>query len=260
MRGGASGASAVALNPAGLPLTREVVFEGGYGYRQSDQASLVGVSACDTTAAYPGCIYYDYAGASPALDGMSMRTTTHVGGGAFAYPLTPKVNLGVGAKYFHFDSNEPTLPSSSGFNWDFGALLRLTPLVNFGVAGYNLLGSQSADFPRAIGGGVFARPIPNLSLSFDSRWRMDGASGARYGGGAELLVRTSSGQTGFPIRAGALHDNALGATYLSAGLGLTNMSYSFDVGAHRAISGLDETMVIASLRFYGPREPIAPIQ
>ncbi|MEJ7603905.1 MAG: hypothetical protein WKG01_38850, partial [Kofleriaceae bacterium] len=38
MRGGATGASAIGLNPAGLPLNRELVFEGGYGYRASDSA------------------------------------------------------------------------------------------------------------------------------------------------------------------------------------------------------------------------------
>ena len=35
MRGGATGSSAIGLNPAGLPLNRELVFEGGYGYRAS---------------------------------------------------------------------------------------------------------------------------------------------------------------------------------------------------------------------------------
>ena len=55
LRGAATGGSAIGLNPAGIPLTRELVFEGGYGYRFSDQASLIGVSACDSTAGAPGC-------------------------------------------------------------------------------------------------------------------------------------------------------------------------------------------------------------
>ena len=38
LRGAATGASAIALNPAGLPLNRELVFEGGYGYPLADQA------------------------------------------------------------------------------------------------------------------------------------------------------------------------------------------------------------------------------
>ena len=43
MRGGATGEIAADLNPSGLPLNRELVFEGGYGYRAADSASLVGV-------------------------------------------------------------------------------------------------------------------------------------------------------------------------------------------------------------------------
>src|SRR5262245_12463193 len=57
-RGGATGASARS-NPAGLPLTSELVFEGGYGYRGIDSTSVVSVSACDSTNAAPGCFYYE---------------------------------------------------------------------------------------------------------------------------------------------------------------------------------------------------------
>lgn len=253
MRGGASGASAIALNPAGLPLTRDVVFEGGYGYRASDQASLIGVSACDSTAAMPGCFYYDYAGASPTdLGGAMSHLRTHVAGTTLAFPVSPRVFIGSGLKYFHFDSDMASMPSASGFNWDLGTTVRLTDVVNVGVAGYNLWGEESAQFPRAVGGGVFAHPLPILALSFDSRWRTSG-SGARYGGGAELFLRTNNGQTGFPIRAGALRDNGLGTTYISAGLGVASLKYGIDVAARKAVSGADDTMVIASMRFYGPR-------
>ena len=258
LRGGATGASAAALNPAGLPLSRDVVFEGGYGYRESDSASLVALSACDTTAAIPGCFYYDYAGANPDLGGASGHTSAQVGGAAFAYPLTPRLFLGTGIRYFHFDSSVMGVPSSSGFNFDTGAMLRLTDLVNIGAAGYNLWGSNSADFPRAAGGGVYAHPIPNLGLSFDSRWKLDGSSAARYGGGAELFLKSGNGQTGFPIRAGMLHDGdpMVDATYISGGLGIASLKYAIDVAARHAISGAQhETLVIASMRFFGPRLP-----
>src|SRR6187551_788766 len=78
MRGGATGASAIGMNPAGLPLTHELVFEGGFGYRAADSASLVGVSACDSTVAAPGCFYYSYAGSDPELSGgVTMHRRTH---------------------------------------------------------------------------------------------------------------------------------------------------------------------------------------
>ncbi len=255
MRGGAAGASSIALNPAGLPLSRDVVFEGGYGYRASDQASIVGVSACDSTASVPGCFFYDYAGASPtdpAGTGMTAHTSTHVGGLALAYLVSPRVFLGSTLKYFHFDSNMASAPSASGFNEDIGTTVRLTDVFNVGVAGYNLFGAQSVEFPRAVGGGVFAPPLPSLAISFDSRWRTDG-SGARYGGGAELFLRTNNGQTGFPIRVGGLRDNSLGETYVSGGLGLASMKYGVDIAARKGVSGGSDTMVIASMRFYGPR-------
>src|SRR5262249_55888196 len=76
MRGAATGASAIGLNPAGLPLNRELVFEGGYGYRLDDQASLLGVSACDSTSAVSGCFYYQYAGSNPELGGMTLSRRT----------------------------------------------------------------------------------------------------------------------------------------------------------------------------------------
>ena len=257
MRGGATGASAIGLNPAGLPLNHELVFEGGYGYRLSDQASLVGVSACDSTGPLPGCFYYQYAGASDAL-GMKLSTTTHVAGTSLAYPLSPRVFVGASLKYFHFDSDVMSQPSASGFNWDLGTTVRLTDDLNVGVAGYNLLGASAVQFPRAVGGGVLARPLPILAVSFDARWKLDGdVKGARYGGGAELFLRSSSGQTGFPLRAGALHDSGLGTTYLTGGLGLASMKWGLDLAARRSVSGTRETLIIASMRFFGPRQ-LAP--
>jgi hypothetical protein len=254
MRGGASGATAISLNPAGLPLTREVVLEGGYGYRASDGASLIGVSACDTTVALPGCFYYDYAGSNPDLDGMSLHRHTHVGGYALAYPVSPSVFLGSNVKYFHFASDVMNEPAASGFTFDVGATVRLTPVLSLGVAGYNLWGESSVQFPRAAGGGVFAHPIPILAISFDARWHLDGNQHpARFGGGAELLLRTATGQTAFPIRAGALHDSGLGSTYLSAGFGIASMRYGVDIAGRTAVSGASDNMIIASMRFYGPR-------
>src|SRR5687768_8816411 len=132
MRGGATGSSAIGLNPAGLPLNRELVVEGGYGYRASDEASLFGVSACDSTNAAPGCFYYNYAGAvSPELGGTAMmHRRTHLGGAAFGYPVTPRVFLGSGVKYFSFKDEAMPTANASGWNWDLGMTLRLTDIIN----------------------------------------------------------------------------------------------------------------------------------
>lgn len=253
MRGGATGATAIGLNPAGLPLNRELVFEGGYGYRLSDSASLIGVSACDSTNAVPGCFFYSYAGSSPELGGMELSRTTHIAGTSLSRLLVPRILVGMTAKYFRFSSNVMDEPDAKGFSFDLGATVRVTDMINIGVVGKNLWGSEdSVQFPRALGGGILARPIPTLAVSFDSRWKTNG-DGARFGGGAELFVR--GGRLGFPIRAGALHDNGLDSTYVTGGVGVANLKWTFDVAARREVKGGDETVVLASIRFFGPRLP-----
>ena len=258
MRGGSTGASGIGMNPAGIGLNRELVFEGGYGYRGTDAASLASVSACDSTATMPGCFFYNYAGENPDLGGMSVSRTTHVGGLALSRPITPRVLLGSSVKYFHFSSHMPDEKSASGVNFDLGMTLRMSELINLGVTGYNLWGTESSQFPRAVGGGVLARPIPSLSLSFDSRWRIQGnETGARYGGGIEWFAR--GGQQGYPIRLGALRDNSTKGTYLSAGLGLASYKWGVDLGARRQVQNGKELLVMASMRFYGPREATPPL-
>jgi hypothetical protein len=262
MRGGATGASGIDLNPGGLPLNRELVFEGGYGYRAADSASLVGVSACDSTNAMPGCFFYNYAGSNPELGDMTLHRTTHVGGLALSRMLVPRILIGATAKYYHFTSDMAGDTNASGTAFDLGATVRVTQLINLGVSAQNLWATTaSPQFPRAVGGGLYARPVSALALSFDTRWKLDGSDhSARYGGGAELFLHGDGGQSGYPIRVGALHDNGLGATYLSAGLGFATVTWGIDIAGRREVKGGDETMIIASMRFFGPRLAAPPLE
>jgi len=256
LRGGATGAVGADLNPSGLSLNRELVFEGGYGYRPTDSASLVGVSACDSTNAVPGCFFYDYAGEHPELDGMTSHRRTHVGGVALSRMLVPRLLIGATTRYYHFTSSAPGEANASGTAFDLGATLRLTELVNLGISAQNLWTSTSSpEFPRAVGGGIYAHLASALAVSFDARWKLDGGDrSARYGGGAELFLSGSDGQNGYPIRIGTLHDNGgPGETYLSAGLGFASLNWAIDIAGRRQIQGGHETLIIASMRFFGPR-------
>lgn len=263
LRGGATGVAGADLNPSGLPLNRELVFEGGYGYRASDSASLVGVSACDSTNALPGCFFYNYAGSSPELGGQMGHRTTHVGGLTMSRTIVPRILVGSTVKYYHFDSDMAGETDASGTAFDVGTTIRLTSMINLGASMQNLWATEnSPQFPRAFGGGVYARPLPILALSFDTRWKLDGVDrSARYGGGAELFLSGSHGQSGYPIRVGALHDNnGMGTTYLSAGLGFASMTWGLDVAGRREIRGGDETLLVASMRFFGPRLPTPGVE
>ena len=252
-RAEATGAAAVSLNPAGLPLTREMVFEGSFGYRPFDKASLIGVSACDSTNAAPGCYYYHYAGSTPELDGMSTHRRTHVGGVTLARAISPRVHIGVGAKYVNakggaMDGSEDV----SGFNWDAGAVVRLTDVINVAAVGYNLFGTSNLEIARTLGTGISMRLSPELVAGFDAVWNLDtdGATG-RYGGGAEYFFTSADRSNGYPIRLGAVHDVSTG-TFVTGGLGISTVKYALDVGARRQVREGDELQVIASLRIFAP--------
>lgn len=259
MRGGAVGASAAVLNPAGLPLTNELVFEGGYGYRVTDHASLISASACDSTNAAPGCFYYNFVGASPELDGMEYERRVHTAGFTVSRALSPRVLFGTGAKYFNVTSKLEDEGDDSGFTFDAGLTLRVSDMINLGLVGYNLWGEEAQQFPRAFGGGVALRPFPQLRASFDMLFKTDvpdDAKSGRFGGGIEYFLQPGSRETGFPLRIGGLHDRATDRTYGSLGLGIATTKIGLDVAARRAMRGDDETLVIASLRFYGPRDAV----
>jgi hypothetical protein len=262
LRGDATGSTGPELNPSSISLNRELVFEGGYGYRGSDSASLIGVSACDSTNAMPGCFFYDYAGANPELGGMTLHRTTHVAGVALSRMVVPRILIGATGRYYDFSSDMAGDTSGSGTTFDLGATVRLTNSINFGFAAQNLWSTtRSPEFPRTVGGGLYARPLNPLALSFDARWRVEGADrSARYGGGADLFLSGGDGQDGYSLRGGALHDNGLGATYLSAGLGFSSMSWGVDVAGRREVKGGDETLIIASMRVFGPRLPASGVE
>ena len=254
MRAGATGAMATTLNPSGLPLSQDLVFEGAYGFRPEDGASIVGVSACDSTTAAPGCFYYRYLTASPSVDGMDENRHAHEFGLTMSRAVLPHVLIGGTLKYFDYVSDLMGESNSSGFNWDVGVTFKMNEFVNVGVVGYDLWGQKSTQFPRAVGSGVMARPLPALTLAFDALWNLDatGRTG-RYGGGAEYFLSADNGQMGFPIRAGMVHDVALGGTYVSGGLGIAGIKMGLDVGARKEVDGGNELVVTASLRVFGPR-------
>ena len=64
------------------------------------------------------------------------------------------------------------------------------------------------------------------------------------------MISGGSGQTGVPIIAGVLHDDSLGVTYLSGGLGITTMSFGLDVSARFSVDGPNDTEILASIRLW----------
>lgn len=257
MRADASGSLATNLNPAGVGLTRSVVFEGSYGYRPGDSASVVAASACDSTVPVPGCFYYRYFGAEPTLEGEDYDRRVHEFGMAAARALSQRFILGINVRYFDYESNFMDEKDSSGFAADAGFIMRVGETIQLAGVGYNLLSAESAQYPLGVGAGVTMRPVGALALGLDGTWDLDteAEKTGRYGGGAEYFIESADRQSGYPLRAGAVYDNALDATYVTAGLGFTSIKMGLDVGARKQVDGGDELMIQAGLRVFGPQLP-----
>lgn len=258
MRANAVGALSTTLNPAGLALNRQLVFDGSYGYRPDDGASAVSVSACDSTVEVPGCFYYRYFVAEPEISGSTFRRRVHEFGITGARALTPRLMLGINAHYFDYDSDLSDDSNASGFTGDAGFIFRATDSISVAAVGYNLVSADSEQHPRAAGAGISVAPASRLHLGLDAVWNLDveeGQSTGRYGIGAQYFIQSADQQSGYPIRAGMIHDRQLEGTYVTGGLGFGSVKMGIDVGARKQVDGGDELMVQAGLRLFGPHVP-----
>jgi hypothetical protein len=259
-RADARGASSIALNPAGLALSRELVFEGGFGYRPGDDASVATVSACDSTVPVPGCFYYRYFKAQPSLAGMELTRRSHEAGAVMSRALAPRITVGVTTKWFDYNSDLDDEDDQRGWAVDAGAVVVASDILNVGLVGYNLLAADTPQYPRGIGSGISLRPSESLGISFDGLWNLDaadGEGGGRYGGGVEYYVRKDL-QSGFPLRLGGVYDAGQSAGYITAGVGYMAAKVGLDIGLRKQLSGeqmdgTSELMIGASLRIFGPR-------
>jgi hypothetical protein len=255
MRGSAHGGLSVSLNPAGLALSRQLVFEGSYGFRAEDGATTLGVSACDGTVPLPGCFYYQYFSASPEIAGAEASRRVHEAGTLFARQLSDLVFAGINLKYFDYRTNMPGEEESSGFALDVGTIVRAGEHIDVGLAGYNLVAESSAQYPRGLGSGVALRPIPQLSVAIDGVWNLDAEEGegaGRYGLGAEYFLTAAGGQAGIPLRAGGVYDAGRDGRFLTAGAGYVTRRAGIDAGARYQMSGGDEVILLVSVRLFGP--------
>lgn len=258
-RAEAVGSLSTRLNPAGLSLSRQLVFEGSYGFRPGDDASVVGVSACDSTVPFPGCFYYNYFTAEPSIGGETSRRRFHEFGMSASRAISPQLVLGLGARYFDYESELETETDASGMAFDLGVLFRASDVLNLAAVGHNLYAPDSEQYPRAIGTGLAMRPGGGaFALSADALWHLETAEGrgtGRYGGGIEYFFTGGDRQNGYPLRAGGIYDHGLESAYLTGGVGFATAKVGLDVGARKQVDGGDELMVVAALRVFGPVVP-----
>jgi hypothetical protein len=261
LRASAVSGASTSLNPAGAGLTQAYVLSGTYGFRPKDSATVAGGSVCDsvTSGRLAACAYYTYFSTEPTGGGR----TLHDVGLTLALPLADKVLLGATTRYVNYtEKGTDAMPADGSRDgavvMDFGAIVRLTPTLDLGAVGYNMVGHDTDNFPRGIGTGIAFHPIPALQIGADGVWNLDAAKGTktgRYGAGAEYFITGSGGQQGYPIRAGYVYDAKNGGSYLTAGLGFATPRVAIDAGLRKQVAGDqggDELIVEFGLRVFMP--------
>ncbi len=256
MRAAAIGSLATVLNPAGLALNRQLVFEASYGYRTVDNASIASVSACDSTTPVAGCFYYHYLSAQPEVTGMDSERRFHDGGFTAARAISPQVLVGTNTHFFDYDSTVMGEEDVRGYAVDVGMIFSPSPNLSLASVGYNVIGTEAAQYPRGVAGGMILRPTQGaLGLSLDALWNLDAEKGersGRYGGGLEYFMGSGQG-AGYPLRAGGVYDAATDESFVTFGLGFANAKMGFDIGGRRQVSGDEKELIIqAGLRLVGP--------
>lgn len=256
MRASAVGSLSTVLNPAGLALNSQLVFEGSFGYRDQDSASIASVSACDSTTPVAGCFYYHYLSSEPSLTGMDEKRRLHEGGITASRRISSNLLLGTNTHFFDYNSNVVGEEDVRGYSIDAGLIFQPAPTLSIAGVGYNLIGTDVARYPRAVGTGVSLRPGQgSLGLSMDAVWNLDADKGqraGRYGGGGEYFLGGGQSGAGYPLRAGGVYDAGTDAGYVTLGLGYANSQIGLDIGGRKQVSGDgDELIISAGLRFIG---------
>ncbi|MCP4449309.1 MAG: hypothetical protein GY811_28845 [Myxococcales bacterium] len=256
LRAEATGTSSTVLNPAGLALNRQLVFEGSFGYRDTDKANIGSMAACDSTTPVAGCFYYHYLNAEPGIGDMRLKRRFHEAGVTAARALSPQVVMGTKTHFFDYNSNVEGEEDQRGYSVDMGLIFQPSTSVRIAGVGYNLVGTDSPQYPRGVGTGLVLRPgAGKLGLSLDALWNLDRAEGedtGRYGGGIEYLLAPTP-VAAYAFRVGGVYDDLTNGGYASFGLGYSTPKMGLDIGGRKQVSGDgDELLIQAGLRIVAP--------
>jgi opacity protein-like surface antigen len=165
-------------------------------------------------------------------------------------PLGGDLYLGLTPKYQWLDG--PDGDSMRAFNADVSLFARLSRMVGFGAAGYNLLSSGHHYVqPRAVGVGLSAGDEGGLwRVAFDWRGDFDRQNKltSLLAAGAEVTLADL-----VPVRAGFQKDDTRNASFWSAGVGIaTSNGFGIDVSYRQRLEDPNEFTLAAGLKLLVP--------
>lgn len=251
LRAAGQGRTAAVLNPAGVALVRSYTIEGIFG-RMGDDTTLASMAVCDAvTSPVAACLTYDYFKHQPA----GGERKFHQVGVSTSVPILPSVLFGITQKYVWYDeagtAASPDDNSRDHYAADAGLIVKLGTSFSLAGVGYNLVGADDDQNPRAIGSGVAFGVGGALLVAADARWNLESGDG-RYGSGIEYFFSGDGGQQGVPIRAGYVYDSTGQAQFVTGGLGYVTPRVGIDAGIRKQVSKGDDLAFQFGLRFFLP--------
>jgi hypothetical protein len=247
-RASAASTSAVAYNPAALPMGRLYHIEGFFGYDNDVERWTVGGTIIDsmTNKLAAGLSFRGFLGnGEDGYGGLDGRL-------ALGFPLSEAVAIGLAGRYLSLTREGQTPEGESdtlarGFTGDVALLVQPVEGLRLAALGYNLIDVDSALAPVLLGGSASFSVGEMLSFGGDVLFDMTTFESGQLltGGGVEYLA---GGQ--IPLRLGYRYDRGRHLHSVTAGIGYVDQHIGLDVSLTQDVRGDDATEVLAAVRYF----------
>ncbi len=247
-RASAASTSAIAYNPAGLPIGRLYHLEGLAAYEPSAGRWELGASVIDsmTNKLAAGLSFRGLLGdGESGYSGLDGRV-------GLGFPVSDAFSLGLSGRYLSLtrdgqvpEGEDETL--AQGFTLDASILIQPVTGLRIAAYGYNLIDLESPLAPLTIGGGaaytagelftIGADVLVDLSTYDHAEWTA--------GGGLEYLA---GGQV--PLRGGYAYDHGRRVHTVTGGVGYVDQKVGVDISLSQDVRGASETRLLAAIRYF----------
>ncbi len=262
-----NGTTGVFLNPASMAQTRVYHIEASAQITPETQRYVFGGVVVDSVTS-------KLAGAAAVnggfMDGDGLDRSVFDVRSATAYPITDRLFLGIGGRYFKASQTAKIAPFGVGdkvagglidptssptkrfaflntFTFDVGLTVRAADGLYIAALGQNLSYPNNGLLPTTIGGGI-GYGTENLSIEADGVADLNswGKPKARLMAGAEYLLVDH-----IPLRLGYRFDQGAGMHTLSGGLGYIGTSFSIEGSVKRTLTGTPgATSMVFSVAYF----------
>ncbi len=249
-RASAQGTSALAYNPANIGMGQLYHIETMASFVRGDRAWMYGGGVVDsvTSKVAAGLSMHGFYGSGDrALRGYDGRL-------ALGLPLSPKIGLGVTARYMNLRSrleNEDGESVGAGVKaFTLDAAVRVTPTdgLHLALLGNNLIKTDSPLAPMLLGGSLAYAYGTVFSVGIDVMVDITTFESAELliGGGLEYLAGES-----FPIRIGYRRDQGRDLNQITASLGYVDQQFGLDLAMRQDVAnGDNDTQILLNLRYH----------